>query len=582
VGRRPSISQAALGFCRYALRSAPYLASAALILLLVRSDLNQAESVDPAIYTALIHDYADIAARYPGTYYAIRLAHILPGALTAWAFGDYGGYHVLRLVQLAVALGAIYVISSHYANRLAALLVTGFFGTHVWLLRSLLWELYDGTVVVYSLVGLACLLARPRNSAAFHFAAGLAFALAANCNPMGMAIASAYAPAWLFDHADRPRRDKIVDLVSALVGLGVGYVLTLVAILWVSPKGAPWLDHAAWDMMRVMVSGGAQLWFVPFADIFRAQRYQVLIFPFLIAMSCVAMILGARSDEVSRQRARAAAAFTIAISAIFALLHFVILSAVLNMFQYLCYVLPAGVVVLSCLVRGWRPSGWPMAIVSAVALALCQVVFWHLAFIFVGSGTGLAEATIVLSAVALVGLLLLAANMRWLHRPTRLAPTMVAVLVASNGVFLDPQLTRIFGDGSQRQVEWDVRAGTLYLQRFVAEHVPPEQGAIRFWYGPRDWHLNAVQSAHLWGFSRLSEPSEAAAQMPVIDDGVRKRLDAASYVAILGTDEEIARAFDAIVAAGFKTRIASRGAFKGQAWDGYTLLLLAVGQRSAG
>ena len=573
--------EAAFGLCRYALRSAPYLAIAALILLLVRSDLNQAESIDPVIYTGLMHDYADIAARYPGTYYATRLAHILPGALTAWAFGDNGGYLVLRLVQLAAALGAIYVIASHYANRMAALLVAGFFGTHVWLLRSLLWDLYDGTAVVYALIGIACLLARPRKSAAYHFTAGLAFALAANCNPVGSAIAMAYVPAWLLDHADRPRRDKIVDIFWALAGLGLGYLVTIVALLSVSPSGAAKLDAASWDMMRSMVSGSAKLWFVPLADILRTQRFQVLVFPFLIAVSCVVLVLNARSDDVSRRRAKAALAFTLAISAIFGLLHFAVLSAVLNMFQYLCYVLPAGVVALSSLLRAWQRTR-PVAVLSAVALALFQVAFWHVAFVLVSSPDRLTQTTVAMSVVAALGLLLLASH-TWLRRRTGgVAAAIVAVLVGSNALFLNPQFTKVFGDGAQRQFEWDVRAGALHLQRFVAEHVPPSHGPVRFWYGPRDTHLNAVQSVHLWGFSRLSESGEGAAQMPAIDDGVRKRLAEARYVAILGTDEELARAHEAIAAAGIKTRIASRSAFKGKDWEGYSLLLLAVGPPTAG
>ena len=555
------------------LATASCVAASILILLSVRNDLIQAGTLDPFIYTGLIHDYVDITTRIPGTYYATRVIHLFPSAVVAWALGDELGYHALRLAQLTAALAAIHAIARHYGNASAAWLVTAFFGAHVWLLRSILWDMYDGTVVVLALAGIAFLLRREARSREFHFAAGIAFAWAANCNPVALTIAAAYAPAWLIDHADRPWRAKAVDAGMALVGVAAGYSVLIIAVLSAAPDGTWKFDRVSWGMLTWMVEGGAKNWFVPLSTIFARQNYQTLMFPFFIAAASVPVLFGDRSSGAAAAHTRGALAFVIALTAMFAFMHFAISSGVLSLFYYLSYVIPAGVVVLAALSAHWQPTRRRTAIAAAVLLAVGQIAFWYVSFRLQQFHLAM---TVVLIAAGCLGLLALALALR--NRWRRAAPVLVvAIMIASNAFFIHGGLTVIYGDSSRRTIEWDVRQGAIYLVRFMAEHLPPGRGPVRFWYGTREPYLNSVQAAYLWGFSRLSEPIPGKAQMPELDDGVRKRLEPLKFVAILGNDEEIEGAAKALKDAGFDVAAVTRGGFKGRVWAGYDVLVVALG-----
>src|SRR5262249_6036746 len=142
----------------------PFILIPFLVLLLVQSGLNQVGYLDPFVYTAYIHDYADIVARYGRTYYSTRLAHILPNAAAAALFDERVGYYVIRYIQLVAAMAAIYAIGRRYTVMPATWFITVFFSTHVWLLREVLWDYYDGSVVIFALVGLALLLPREKET----------------------------------------------------------------------------------------------------------------------------------------------------------------------------------------------------------------------------------------------------------------------------------------------------------------------------------------------------------------------------------------------------------------------------------
>lgn len=553
------------------------VATAILVVFSVRNDLLQAGTLDPFVYTGLIHDYVDVTTRFPWNYYATRLAHLLPAAFFAWSFGDDAGYYVFRVVQLAGALAAIRVIACHYGNASAAWLVSAFFATHVWLLRTIVWDLYDGTVVVLSLSGIAFLLRREAHSRAFHFAAGLVFAWAANCNPVALAIPAAYAAAWLIDHAGRPWRAKLADAGAALSGMAVAYVVLIFAMLSLSPAGTWKFDRVSWSMLTWMLEGGARNWFIPLSTILAKQHYQTLMFPFFLVAASIPVLFGARLGRAARARTRGALAFAIVLTAMFAFMHFAISSGVLSLFYYLSYVIPAGVVVLSALWADWQPTSRRTAIVSALLLALAQIAFWHFASRFPHL---LLSTTIVLVAVGCASLVTLALALRGQWR-TSAPVVIVLVMLASNAFFLNSVFTDIYGDASRRTAEWDVRRGAIHLVRFMAEHVPPTRGPVRFWYGNRDPNLHSVQATHLWGFSRLSDPIPGKAQMPQLDDDVRKRLEQLKYLAILGNREEIDSAFRALELAGYHVAIVKRGGFKGHVWDGYEILVLAVGSGAA-
>ncbi len=567
-------------FFGFAFRATPFLLIPLLVLLLVENDLNQAGGLDAFVYAAYIHDYADLVARYGRTYYSTRLGHILPNAVAAFLFGDHAGYYLIRYILLVATTVSIYSIARRYSKPPAAWFVTLFFSTHVWLLHQIFWDHYDGSVVVFALVGLALLLPRA-NEAPAHIGAGFAIAWAANANPMGLVIAALYAPTWLIDRRNLPWPKILKSLTAASAGFVLGYGVLIVAMKFLYPANDWRFDEVTLDMLRYLLAGGGTNWFVSLTTILRDHKlYELLIFPFFLSVAACGLLASRHGTTIDRWNAIGAASFIVLVTAFFAVLHFILRWGVLALHYYIIYALPACIVATSALVGQWQPLGKRRAIVfAAVAFIFAQWAFWfnaHRLFPNIAERSPhLLPITLAMIAIAVVALGWLAViSAKRLQKATPAVLFLIALL-ASNAFFLQYGFANIFGASDRRQLEWDVRDGTLYLLRFVSARVPTT-AAIRFWYGNRDRYLNSVQSAHLWGFSRLSSPTQSEAQMPALDDGVRKRLESARYVAILGSDAEIETAQRALQEAGIRVDVVARGSFKGQSWPGYDILLLAI------
>ncbi len=570
-------------FSGTALRATPFLLIPLLVLLLVRNDLNQAGGLDAFVYTAYIHDYADLVARYGRTYYSTRLAHILPNAAAASLFGDQAGYYLIRYVLLVATTASIYTIARRYSKPPAAWFVTLVFSTHVWLLREVFWDYYDASVVAFALVGLALLVPRANETLA-HIGAGFSFAWAANGSPMGLVIAALYAPTWLIDRRDLPWPKTLKALAAAGAGFVLGYGALIFTMRRLYPESGWRFDEVTLDMLSYLLTGGGTNWFMSLSTIFFDRYlYETLIFPFFLGVAACGLLASLRGSNTDRWNATGAASFVVLTATFFAVLHFILNWGVLALHYYLIYALPACIIATSALIGQWRPQGSQHRIVffAAAAFLILHCAFWINAHRLFPSPT---ERSPLILPIALSMMAIAFASLGWLavigaKRMNKLTPAILflVAILASNAFFLQYGFAQLFGSSDRRQVEWDVRDGSLYLQRFVAARVPP-RSAIRFWYGNRDVYLNSVQSAHLWGFSRLSSPAPSDAQMPAIDDSVRKQLDIARFVAILGTEAEIEAAQAALGNAGLKTDLVARGTFRGRDWPGYDVLLLAIKQ----
>jgi hypothetical protein len=561
-----------------AFRFAAFLALPLAAILLVRTELFQAPGLDAYIYAAYAHDYADLVGRYGRTYYSTRLAHILPNAVAVSLLGDRAGYFIVRYLLLVAATASIYHVSRHYCRAPAAWFNTVFFSTHVWLLNELFWDHYSGSVVVLSLVGIALLLPR-RYEIPCHVGAGFAFAWAANGNPFALAIAAAYAPAWIMDRRGRRMGHIGKSLLAGGTGFVLGYSVLVFAMVSLYPDGGWRFEEVTIDMLRYLLTGGGGTWFKSLAAILLVERwYEVLIFPFFAALALLALLLSVRNSEEQRWKTLGAATFVLMTTAIFATFHFALHWGLLSLHFYLIYALPACVTGMAALIGQMQLTTQRNIIVVALTVFfMLQFAFWFAAYPLFSPENSHLFTSIAWSsiAVAFAFLACLAALVLWRPATSFFPFFFLVALLASNAFFLQNGFFRIYGDGDRRQFEWDVRDGSLYLQRFVAEHVPT-RAPIRFWYGTRDRNLDSVQSSHLWGFSRLSASGASNAQMPTIDKGVEERLAPAHYLAILGTDAEIEAARAALENAGLKTDSIARGSFKGRDWPGYDVLLLAV------
>ncbi len=560
------------------------------ILLLVRNDLLQTGYIDPYIYTAFIHDYAETASRIPGTYYSTRLSHILPNALAAAAFGDYAGYISIRYLQLVAATLSIYLIARHYGSELAAWFLTLFFCSHVWLLRALLWEHYDGTVVVYALVGLALLLPR-KNEVWTHLGAGFAFAWAFNGNPMGLVIAAAYAPTWLIERTDRTPLTKLKSISFAIVGSGIGYSALIAGMIMVNPSAEWNFDKVTFTMIGWVAAGGGATWFRSFHDIFLVYKFfQPLTLPLFLGFAAIAVLNSSNAE--GRRKAIAAFAFILTMVSIYLLFHFWLKAGALGVSFYLSFSLPACVVAVSSLLGQWKPAKRRAPIAILTLFFVIQCAFWLNADLlpfepdwqtfdnpnmprFEYMRSALLEVVLPLLGLTFAGLAALALFPGIRRRANVFAIAILLILLASNGLFLRVDTIRVYGEPRWRTVEWDVRNGAIFLQSLVARSVP--RGApVRFWYGIGDANLDLVQSGQLWLWSRLSHPGPSDAQMPTLDDGVRKRLNEGKYVVILGNTPEIESALHALRDDGIRVEVVNEGEYRGRIWSGYKAVVGAL------
>lgn len=569
------------------------LAIPLVAMLLIRSDLNQAPGLDAYVYAAYVHDYIDLINRYGRTYYSTRLGHILPNAAVVALLGDRLGYYVTRYLLLVAATASIYRISRHYARPPAAWFNTIFFSTHVWLLNEVFWDHYDSSVVILSLVGIALLLPR-RRELPWHFFAGFTIAWAANGHPISLVIAAAYGPAWLLDRLGKPPLAIGSSILAAMIGFVVGYGALLFAMTTLYPSGRWRFDEVTVDMLQYMFSGGAENWFSNLSRIFLTHRwYEALIFPFFVVLSLIGLLASIHQSQEMRRQAVGAAAFILTITGFFAVFHFVLHWGLLSLHYYIIYALPACMITTAALMGQFplTPNNKVIAAATGVFFVL-HFAFWLFAYTlftakdlhffppaYPWSPSEYGRLFLLVTWPSIAVAFIAAVSLAFVAIKRQVAPffwiLFLMALLSSNAFFLQDRFARLYGDDSRRQLEWDVRDGALYLQRFVAAHVPP-QAPIRFWYGTRDRHLNSVQSSHLWEFSRLSPSRAASDQMPTIDKVVKERLALARYVAILGNDAEIEAARAALENAGVKTDSIARSSFKGKDWPGYDVLLLDI------
>ena len=538
-----------------------------LILFSTRSNLYETSTLDPFVYLGYISDYGDLVGRYGRTYYSIRLAHILPNKWAAYLLGDTLGYYVIRYILLALTVGSIYRIARHYTTEYPAWLISIFFSSHVWLLSEVLWDHYSGTVLVCALVSIALLLPS-RHEITSHALAGVAAALAANGNPVGLFIVLAFGPAWLIERRGQPWKRVAFCLGAAVAGFALCYSMLILSMVILYP-GASWqFDQTTLDMLSYLFSGGGANWFNNLRQIFvDLSLYETLIFPFFLALSIAAVLANWRAGPDERRKAIAAASFVVLMVLFFAVFHFVLRWGVLSLHYYLCYFMPAAVLATASLIGKRRFSRGRTAI-AVVALLLLAT---HFALWRELAALPFAFELITLSFCSL-GWLLVTAALNKAQGVTAIFVLLIAIF-SSDAFFNGQRFKRLYGADPVNDIEWDVRNGALYMSRFIAQEVPG--GApVGFWYSARDYQLNAVQSTHLWGYSRVAGTAAGDAPMPAVDVAAREKLKKSKYIALLGTEDEIQAGVAALATAGFATSQAAHGQFQGHNWPGYRILLL--------
>jgi len=552
------------------------LCCSAGLLLTAGYTLNQLADIDPYVYAGYIHDYPGLLNRLGRTYYSTRIAYIYPERALSFLFGLEGGYFAFRLLALASAVAAVFAIGLRFAGCATAILAAVWLSFAPWLSRSLLWTYPDGIAVVYMLIGIASLIVPTKRRLAYHVAAGIAFALAINCNLILLAFCGLLGPGWAFFY----RREGIVWLMLAVFCLAVGFFaayLAMALLLYIQfPDHGFFFEGVSIRMAFSLIGGEGEAWYKPLSSIIWQGKNFTLLIPVtfvLAALSVVARPIIARMPTSVTDFEVLVVSYLASIIGLSLILHFGFHDASLSLAYYISYFVPGSVLALVVLGGAIERRGHRMLVLVGAALILlgwlAHPVLPHLKiteswYFWLAVAAVTVAAAAVLHRIAAVSVVLLAG----------------AVLLSSSLFQAASQFYDVRDSRSESKLEWDLYRGAIFLQQFVNAHVPPLARSIGFWYSNKDelpWAmLNSIQSVYLWQITRVLPQSSDAPGMPVLDEQSRSGIAARHFVVLLGlSDAETNSGLAALDAADLSFREVSRTHFRGQLW-GYTAVLIEM------
>jgi hypothetical protein len=539
----------------------PYVLAPGLALLVLKISNNvllQAGGLDAYIYTSFIQNYTDLVNRYGLTYYSARIAHLYPAGLIVALFGTEHGYFAYRYLLICTALGAVWALArKHYSAPVAFLAVTCA-GCHPWLLRSLFWDHYDSSGVMYLLLATALLGSAESTNWRRVFLSGGAYAFAANCNTFLLGVGAILFASYLVVNV-RPRpRDWLHFGVISVSGF-LAFYLPLCAIHYRQfPNQGLFFDLTVFRFARSMLAGVGQQWHNDVVKLVE-NGWVHLLAPAIVlaAVGVLVIVRGGRQKPVVSH-----AGLNLAlVIALYLIVDFVYKVAVISLFYYFIYLFPATLFCTIALIG---------ELAEGVAEPVRSIVLYSCGIL----------APAAYAAYPHWAPLILRLNRRWLAVPVLLAFSgaalvnryakvglaLVALAVVASPIAFYKMPVGIYSaiyEGSPRQ-EWDVYRAAIELQHTVSQY-PPSNGAAGFWYTNRAGSmLNSVQSMYLWGFSRLASPNDPKAGMPVLTKADLAKIPSFRYLYLLSEQNaEIEQGERTLDAAGVKTRVLGQESYDG-------------------
>lgn len=477
-----------------------------------------AGSIDPWVYTGLIMDYRQIMDRFGATYYAARIGHIIPAQLFDLWFGVEVGPRALKIASLwgASAVAAVWAFRSF--NSLAvgvfsAILVTA----TPWLANHDLGDHYDLTTTMYLTIALLISFWPSPPSRARFALAGCFLGLAAHTNAFTLYVYTLALPSIAFvsfssSNSDRKRLTAVAGFflfgfLASFVTLEL--ILKLLHDSWGS-KGNAGLGVVWW----LLSTGAIRNWEVTPSEALAAQSYGFLV-PALVGLLsmgiCFITTRRTSSDSINRR----SVAITVALawaailsSAGYLLLAVITRAGILGLSYYQIYLFPSALLAAVSLV--WFITSRHTRGTFMVATASAGVILtWFTAR---STFTELYGRFLEPTAFGVIAVVLIA--ICWLVTYSKLqVGSMVLSTVSSVLLLLLPLASVKYGECSGSCVV-NRRNLRLSVQEFtmtVNEVSPAKNGRLGFWYDHRSLFANSLQSAFLWGHSRLDPGIDAGA-----------------------------------------------------------------------
>jgi hypothetical protein len=381
-------------------------------------------------------------------------------------------------------------------------------------------------------------------------------------------------------------------MVRAALCLLSGFLLTYAMLVLILEAEFPGSGFAAiantFSTAFSLMGGGEEQWFVPIALLLRNMQplgTVILLIPaaFFVFGSLVLLVRRSALETASEQ-VRFAQAALLYLGVMWVLvfsMHYFFMHFWLS--QYYCniYFFPASILVLISL-AGAVEARWhsPHTLyIGSLAIILLWLV---LPFVWLWIDSPIAALWTASVAIVAAGITL-GVLLYGTQRRLSLSIYFASFLIISFYP-LTSKIYHLVANPEDRQLEWDVYRGAVFLQRFINTQVPTDK-TIGFWYrNPRsgrasDWLLTSVQSMFLWSYSRVAPYDTGHPGMPLLDARTRTSMAQKKFLVLLGTsDPEMKDALNAIAKAGLPFGSVARTNYVGQTW-GFQILLLKADPR---
>ncbi len=555
---------------------------AAFAILTIPSPLNHFSTLDPITYQSYIHDYQYMVDLYGYTYYAIRVAWIVPATLFQHLFGDATGYLLVRIFLLGGAASAIAVLVDRLFRR-----PYGLYGA-VWIvfsptiLREMTHNYGDGAAFAYAFVAMACVLPAKEKSWLAHLWGGVFLGLAFNTYPVAAGAAMMTLPAWLYLRRKATLQSNVICALSAAVGFVAIYGV-IAAYLWSAFTAAgQTFELVPLRTMKELSSGGAAVWFFSLREIFLGRGDWSRSYPLVVFVAlALFLVTRRRGQKQSPEQARewdglvAAAILCGAALALYLTLHFKLHSGVITWPWMYDFVLPGcalGSIGLICAVTPPRYDRW--AVGAGAALLIAPYLFGALN----GGIPYISPTPVLVAGLAIPATILFVRLFK--TAPVPLAAAAAAALMVfplsfyATGAFGScgykgetphgrwvlprPSYAGCMFRPTGLPMERDLQKGTLALIDDVKRIDPVAAPGI--WYANDNGLGNEVGAAYLWEYSRIGSVDAGNPGMPNLDAVARSAINKHTTLVLVGASaQEIEKAKHVLREGGYDlTTVAER------------------------
>jgi len=484
----------------------------------------QIGTIDSYLYTALSLNYLDSVERFGSTYYATRIAAILPQKLFYQWLGIEWGFLCLRITLSTITAFSTFKIIEKVLSVRWAYLLTPVLCFNPWFIRSLAWDYVDGFGVVCMLVVISLTLCTA--STLGPLVAGWFSGMAASANIAFFAYLFAFYAAWKIGTFSKDKiffePKKFFLFISGL--LGFFFITNLCMRMW-SPLEIIPSKLIEYQTALNLIKGETRAFWKPWSFYLQAWNFYTIT-PFLI-LSLQIFSLSKASPKKSLSEPFMRVAFSYLAFVCFGILlqHFIIQSAVLKPTRF-SYSIPACILAALSLLKNEKAEKHK---ISIKAFFLCQG--WLLLILFLQKYESLTKTVSLFNWLFLMSCILLYIARVWKTQ----ALMGILILTFCLCIFQRENPKSNFFARPFLNLEKSPESSYLQIARkvnaFLLTEVPKNK-KFRIWYEtPPSQILRTISAFHFWQYSMLNIGKESNFPFPSSQEA--KAAKACDYIVVI-------------------------------------------------